>query len=211
MSDYAKQPRRKFCQFCKEDTQYIDYKDTQMLRKYVTDRGKIKPRRVTGACTQHQRDIANYLLPQKVAILATKGNLKQLEQRKHNIAKREENRLADAGKIKETLDGALVKVEAKVGEEGQLFGSVTAQMIADAIKAATDVDVDRRRIELGHAIKTAGQHEVTISLYRDIKTTVKLFVGGADDEVAPAEAEVVEETIEEVVEAPAEETAEAAE
>ena len=145
----------------------------------------------------------NYLLPQKVAILATKGNLKQLEQRKHNIAKREENRLADAGKIKETLDGALVKVEAKVGEE--------AQMIADAIKAATDVDVDRRRIELGHAIKTAGQHEVTISLYRDIKTTVKLFVGGADDEVAPAEAEVVEETIEEVVEAPAEETAEAAE
>ncbi len=137
----------------------------------------------------------NYLLPQKVAILATKGNLKQLEQRKHNIAKREENRLADAGKIKETLDGALVKVEAKVGEEGQLFGSVTAQMIADAIKAATDVDVDRRRIELGHAIKT----------------TVKLFVGGADDEVAPAEAEVVEETIEEVVEAPAEETAEAAE
>ena len=152
----------------------------------------------------------NYLLPQKVAILATKGNLKQLEQRKHNIAKREENRLADAGKIKETLDGALVKVEAKVGEEGQLFGSVTAQMIADAIKAATDVDVDRRRIELGHAIKTAGQHEVTILLYRDIKTTVKLFVGGADDEVAPAEAEVVEETIEEVVEAPAEETAEAA-
>lgn len=156
----------------------------------------------------------NYLLPQKAAILATKGNLKQLEQRKHNIAKREENRLADAAKIKETLDGTLVKVEAKVGEEGQLFGSVTAQMIADAIKAATDVDVDRRRIELGHAIKTAGEHEVTISLYRDIKTTVKLFVGGANDEAAPAqveEVEVVEETVEEAVEAPADETAEAAE
>ena len=74
----------------------------------------------------------NYLFRQNIAIPATKGNLKQLEQRKHNIAKREENRLADAGKIKETLDGALVKVEAKVGEEGQLFGSVTAQMIADA-------------------------------------------------------------------------------
>ena len=58
MSDYAKQPRRKFCQFCKDEANYVDYKDTQMLRKYVTDRGKIKPRRVTGACTQHQRDIA---------------------------------------------------------------------------------------------------------------------------------------------------------
>ena len=98
-----------------------------------------------------------------------------------------------------------------MGEEGQLFGSVTAQMIADAIKAATDVDVDRRRIELGHAIKTSGQHEVTISLYRDIKTTVKLFVGGAD-EAAPVEEEAeVVETVEEAVEAPAEETAEAAE
>ena len=80
----------------------------------------------------------NYLLPQKLAILATKGNLKQLEQRKHNIAKREENRIADAEKMKAALEGATVKVEAKVGEEGQLFGSVTAVMVADAIKAATE-------------------------------------------------------------------------
>ena len=59
-NDYsARQPRRKYCQFCKEGTEYIDYKDTQLLRKYMTDRGKIKPRRVTGACTQHQHDIAN--------------------------------------------------------------------------------------------------------------------------------------------------------
>ena len=49
MAEYNKQPRRKFCQFCKDGTDYIDYKDTAMLRKFVTDRGKIKPRRVTGA------------------------------------------------------------------------------------------------------------------------------------------------------------------
>ena len=59
MADYMKQPRRKYCQFCKEGTEYIDYKDTQVLRKYVTDRGKIKPRHVTGCGVQHQRDIAN--------------------------------------------------------------------------------------------------------------------------------------------------------
>ena len=58
MAEYSKQPRRKYCQFCKDKTDYVDYKDTQLLRKYITDRGKIKPRRVTGACTQHQRDIA---------------------------------------------------------------------------------------------------------------------------------------------------------
>ena len=79
MSDYAKQPRRKFCQFCKEDTQYIDYKDTQMLRKYVTDRGKIKPRRVTGACTQHQRDAVKRaremaLMPYAVPAISGRGD-----------------------------------------------------------------------------------------------------------------------------------------
>lgn len=144
----------------------------------------------------------NFLLPQKAAILATKGNLKQLEQRKHNIAKREEDRLADAEKFKNSLEGTVVKVGVKVGEEGQLFGSVTAQMIADAIKAATDIDVDKRRIELSHAIKTVGLHEVLISIYRDIKTTVRLQVGDAAAAEAPAEEENVAEDIEieEVVE-----------
>ena len=72
MAEYVKQPRRKYCQFCKDDAQYIDYKDTQMLRKYVTDRGKIKPRRVTGACTQHQRDIARELdTPRRIGLTVT--------------------------------------------------------------------------------------------------------------------------------------------
>ncbi len=82
-NDYsARQPRRKYCQFCKENTEYIDYKDTQLLRKYMTDRGKIKPRRVTGACTQHQHDIANAikraremaLLPYTVPVVSSRGN-----------------------------------------------------------------------------------------------------------------------------------------
>ena len=81
MADYAKQPRRKYCQFCKDDVEYIDYKDTQMLRKYDTDRGKIKPRRVTGACTQHQHDIAlaikrareMALLPYAASVVSTRG------------------------------------------------------------------------------------------------------------------------------------------
>ena len=76
-----RQPRRKYCQFCKEHAEYIDYKDTQLLRKYVTDRGKIKPRRVTGACTQHQHDIAiaikrareMALLPYTVAVVSSRG------------------------------------------------------------------------------------------------------------------------------------------
>lgn len=151
----------------------------------------------------------NYLLTQGYAILATKGNLKQLEQRKHNIAKREEKRIADAEALKSQLEGIKVKVDVQVGEEGQLFGSVTTTMIADAIKAATDVEIDKRRIELNRPIKTAGIHDVTISLYREIKTVVKLQVGDVVEEApeAPAGAEEVVE-VEETVEAVAEEDAE---
>jgi len=58
VAEFVRQPRKKYCQFCKENTVFIDYKDVALLRKYMTDRGKIKPRRVTGACTQHQHDIA---------------------------------------------------------------------------------------------------------------------------------------------------------
>ena len=79
--EFQRQPRRKYCQFCKEDVDYIDYKDVQLLRKYTTDRGKIKPRRVTGACTQHQRDLAvaikrareMALLPYTVSVVSSRG------------------------------------------------------------------------------------------------------------------------------------------
>ena len=139
----------------------------------------------------------NYLMPQGIAILATKGNLKQLEMRKKNIAKREEARLADAAKLQAALDGASVKVDAKVGEEGQLFGSVTAAQIAEAIKESLGVEIDHRRIEAGKAIKTAGQHEVVISIYRDIKATVTLLVG-IDEVEAEEEAEEAAPEAEEV-------------
>ena len=73
--------RRKVCPFSGENAPAIDYKDTQLLRKYMTDRGKIKPRCVTGACTQHQRDIAlaikrareMALVPYTVTVVSSRG------------------------------------------------------------------------------------------------------------------------------------------
>ena len=144
----------------------------------------------------------NYLIPQKLAVAATKGNLKQLEERRKNIEKREAVRLADANALKEKLDGQQVTVDAKIGEEGVLFGSVTSQMIADAIKAQLDIEIDRKRIELGKPIKVAGTHEVAVSLYREIRANVVVLVG------VTAEEEAVEAEAEEAPEAVAEETAE---
>ena len=144
----------------------------------------------------------NYLYPNKIAMPATAGNLKQLEERRHNIAKREEKRLADAAALKETLEGKSVKVDARIGEEGQLFGSVTSANIADAIKAQLDVEVDRKRITRNQAIKMAGRHEVEINLYRDITATVAVLVGVDDEEaVEEAEAEEEDEVVEEAEEA----------
>ena len=137
----------------------------------------------------------NYLGPQKKAVLATAGNLKQLEERRGNIAKREEKRVADAEALKASLEGKKIFVDAKVGEEGVLFGSVTASMIADAVLAETGVEIDRKRLDVRKAIKTAGEHTVALNIYRDIHVDLQLMVGvKAVEEVEEAvvEAEAVE-------------------
>ena len=96
----------------------------------------------------------NFLFPNRMALPATKGNIKQLEERRHNIEKREAKRIADAEALKAVIDGKTVLIDAKVGDEGQLFGSVTNTMVADAIKNELGVEVERKRIELNRAIKT---------------------------------------------------------
>ena len=142
----------------------------------------------------------NYLFPNGIAQPATPGNMKQLEERRHNIAKREEKRVADAEALKAQIDGKVVVVDAKIGEEGQLFGSVTTTMIADAIEQQLGVEVDRKRVGKGQTIKTAGLHKVDINIYREIGATVTVQVGKnvetEDEAVVEPEAEVVEEAVE---------------
>lgn len=118
----------------------------------------------------------NYLLPRKVAIEATSGNLKQLEQRRHNIQKREAQRIGDATSMQTALEGKTVILPAKVGEEGRLFGSITAPMIEAAIKDQLGVEVDRRKIETHGHIKQVGPHVVDVSVYRDVKAQVTVNV-----------------------------------
>ena len=151
----------------------------------------------------------NFLLTQGYAVKATPGNLKQLEERKKNIAKREEVRIADATALAEKLNAATVRVDAQVGEEGVLFGSVTAPMVAEAIEQQLDIQIDRRRVELGKPIKMVGTYEVPVSLYRDIKGTVTVVVGGGDqmDEESAETVEAFDEALE-IAESPADETVE---
>ncbi len=139
----------------------------------------------------------NYLFPKRLAVRATAGNLKQLEERRHNILKREQKRITDAEISKSLLDAKTIKVDARVGEEGQLFGSVTSAMIVDAVKEQLGIEIDRRRVERSAAIKTAGVHEVSINLYREIAATVYVVVGDVTTEAAenPTGAQVAAETL----------------
>lgn len=124
----------------------------------------------------------NYLIPQSYAVKATKGSLKQLEERRANIAKREEVRIAQAKEIFEKINDIKFKVKVQIGEEGQLFGSVTNQMIASSIKRVAGVEIDKRRIDIRKAIRTVGLHKVEVVIYRDIKAVVNVVVGGEDPE-----------------------------
>lgn len=142
----------------------------------------------------------NYLLRQGYAVKATPGNLKQLEQRRNNIQKREEVRVSEANALAEKLQDATVTIAAQVGEEGQLFGSVTAPMIADAIAEQFDLEIDRRRVELGKPIKAVGEYTVPVGFYRDIKANVKVVVAGDTVEDAEATAEAAGEAVADALE-----------
>ena len=157
---------------------------------------ELKGKGIEGDVVDVERGYANnYLFPNKLAVEATKGNLKQLEQRRHNIAKREEGRIAAATELKEKIDGLSVQIDARVGEEGQLFGSVTTQMIADALVDQHGIEVDKKLIDLKAPIKTAGTHGATISLHRDIKSDIELIVGDAEAIAAAVAAAAEQEAV----------------
>jgi large subunit ribosomal protein L9 len=135
----------------------------------------------------------NYLMPRKMAIEATSGNLKQLEARMTNIKKRNDERRSEAEGVAGAANGRTVRIEAKAGDEGKLFGSVTTLMIEEAIEAQLGVDVDHRRMDLRRPIKALGEYPVVVSVYGDVKAEVLVVVvdegGGA---TAPEAAVAVE-------------------
>ena len=138
----------------------------------------------------------NFLLPKKLAREATPGNLKGIEQERKKWAALAEQEKTVAQKAADSVKGMKITIQKRVGENGHLFGSVTANEIADALEAK-GVTVDKRRIELAHAIKDAGLHDVDVRLHREVTARIQV-------EVVPLGVERLEEAP-----APAEKTAEA--
>jgi large subunit ribosomal protein L9 len=121
----------------------------------------------------------NFLLPEGKAVLATEAGVKELEHHQRVIAEKVARELKGHQGVKSRLEGLRLSVAVQVGEEGKLFGSVTAREIADLI-AAQGVEIDRRTIQLAEPIKQAGSHTVPIRLHREVIAQVKLEVTAAN-------------------------------
>jgi large subunit ribosomal protein L9 len=117
----------------------------------------------------------NYLLPRKLALEASPGNMKRLEKMRAAFAKKEATEQGDAQKLAEMLAGVSLSITRKAGENDQLFGSVTTADIADAL-AAQGYTIEKRKIALADPIKLVGEYEIPIKLHREVSASVKLAV-----------------------------------
>ena len=117
----------------------------------------------------------NYLLPRKLALLATPGNKKQIEREraKFDVREAEEQKVAQA--IAERMANLELEISRKVGETEALYGSVTTADIAEAL-AAKGFDVDRRKLQLAEPIKRLGEFDVPVKLHREVTTAIKVKV-----------------------------------
>jgi large subunit ribosomal protein L9 len=118
----------------------------------------------------------NFLLPRKLAIEATTANKSVIEQMKAAAVRRSAKEKADAEALAKQFDGLEVSFTRKAGENDQLFGSVTAGDIAEALEKKS-FHVDRRKIQLHEPLKTIGEFTIAVKLHKDVTTHLKVTVG----------------------------------
>ncbi len=117
----------------------------------------------------------NFLLPKRLAVAATDSNRKIVDQEREAYLRREAKVQADAQGLAQLMSNVTLTFRHRVGDNDQLFGSVTAKDIAEALEAQK-FHIERRKIQLDEPIRTLGEHEVTIRLHRDVSTPIKVIV-----------------------------------
>lgn len=131
----------------------------------------------------------NFLLPRRLAVPATAANKKIVEQERQAHLRREATAIAEAGGLAKLMENVTVIIKHKAGEQDQLFGSVTARNIADALEKQ-NYAVDRRKIILNEPIKQLGEYKVPIRLHQNVTVEVGVKVVGENGEEASSEPEV---------------------
>jgi large subunit ribosomal protein L9 len=122
----------------------------------------------------------NYLLPQKKAMRATKDNLAYFETQRAQLEANNLHKKSEAGEVAEKLEGLTVVLIRQAGESGQLYGSVAARDISDAVTKA-GFTVDKQQIVLGRPIKTLGLHQLRVMLHPEVGSTVTVNVAQSEE------------------------------
>ncbi len=117
----------------------------------------------------------NYLIPRNIVFRATPNNLNALEEEKKQHVRQEQKQLKEADKLRTEIEKVSLTITMKVGEDDKLFGSVTSQMIADALKEK-NFTIDKRSIELDEPIKTLGIFEIPVKIHSDVAAKIKVWV-----------------------------------
>lgn len=117
----------------------------------------------------------NFLIPRQIAYQATAGNIRALEEEKKQIQKREAKELEEAQKLAVELEKVSVTIPVKVGEEDKIFGTVTNQMIVDALKEK-GFEIDKRKVEITEQIKSLGIYTVSVKLHSNVTAAIKTWV-----------------------------------
>lgn len=107
----------------------------------------------------------NFLFPRKLALEATPGAVKQVERRNEIERQKEAERLQEAEKLAAYLRGKTITIKSKCGDGDRLYGSVTAQEVAENLQAQQKIELDKRKIELKDSIRTLGSHSIVVKLY----------------------------------------------
>ena len=130
----------------------------------------------------------NYLIPQGFAVPLTGANKRRLESLKQRRAQREADELNHMNELARSLAKLIAVVTVKTGEDGKMFGSVTAGSIADQLKNQFEVALDKKKIHLDQPIRTLGEHEVELRLHHDVVTKLKVRVESSTPLPTPVEA-----------------------
>lgn len=117
----------------------------------------------------------NFLLPKRLAVAATSSNRKIVDQEREAYLRREAKAKGDAEDLGKLLAAVTLTFRHRVGENDQLFGSVTAKDIADALEAKK-FHIDRRKVQLEEPIRTVGEHKVNLRLHRDVSVPITVAV-----------------------------------
>ena len=122
----------------------------------------------------------NFLLPKGLAVEATSNALNDLKGQKESEAYRKETELANAKELAEKISGVTVKLSAKAGDNGKLFGSITASDVAEGLKMQHHVVIDKKKFNLPDGIKHTGVTEVEVKIYPGISSKIKVDVEGTN-------------------------------